>query len=242
MNSPDLQPYLRRKNELGLEGVCVLWGNRVVILARGRELALNILNGTHPGIGRIKSLACTYIWWPRIDQATEKCVTLCAQCQAPQKMLPAALLQPWEKSDLLWSRVPRTIPVKNVSTAYSKWLKIHATSMSTSAVTIELLRKTFANVGLPETIVSDNATNFTSNENLFEAQQYPIYLHHTIQPPSTGLLRELCRLPGTTRSVSLWDTTSALILHHSTHISCCVTIRAHVGEKTHITTRLVVPC
>jgi hypothetical protein len=48
--------------------------------------------------------------------------------------------------------------------AHSKWLEIHATNTSTSTATIELLRKTFASLGLPEVIVSDNATTFTSEE------------------------------------------------------------------------------
>ena len=38
------------------------------------------------------------------------------------------------------------------------------TSSSTSTTTISLLRKSFATLGLPDVIVSDNATNFTSEE------------------------------------------------------------------------------
>ena len=38
------------------------------------------------------------------------------------------------------------------------------TSSSTSAATISLLRRSFASLGLPEVIVSDNAANFTSEE------------------------------------------------------------------------------
>ena len=48
--------------------------------------------------------------------------------------------------------------------AHSKWLEVHATNSATSAVTIELMRKTFSSLGLPETIVLDNAAIFTSEE------------------------------------------------------------------------------
>ena len=48
-----------------------------------------------------------------------------------------------------------------ISDAHSKWLDIHS---STSLATIELLRRSFATLGLPETVVSDNATAFTSSE------------------------------------------------------------------------------
>ena len=48
--------------------------------------------------------------------------------------------------------------------AYSKWLEIHITTASTAAVTIQKLQQTFAELGLPETLVSDNDTAFTSLE------------------------------------------------------------------------------
>ena len=48
--------------------------------------------------------------------------------------------------------------------AHSRWLEIHSTNLSMSTATIELMRKTFAGLGLPEVMVSDNATAFTSAE------------------------------------------------------------------------------
>ena len=47
--------------------------------------------------------------------------------------------------------------------AYSKWIDVHPTDVSTSEATIEKLRVTFANQGLPEVLVSDNAACFTSD-------------------------------------------------------------------------------
>ncbi len=44
-----------------------------------------------------------------------------------------------------------------MSDAHSKWLEVHMTTTTTSAVTIDLVRKSFASLGLPEVIVSDNA-------------------------------------------------------------------------------------
>ena len=48
--------------------------------------------------------------------------------------------------------------------AHSKWLEVHVTNSTTSSATIELLRKSFACLGLPDVVVSDNATTFTSDE------------------------------------------------------------------------------
>ena len=51
-----------------------------------------------------------------------------------------------------------------IADAHSKWVDIHISNSSTSATTIKLLRKTFASLGLPEVLVSDNTTAFTSTE------------------------------------------------------------------------------
>ena len=48
--------------------------------------------------------------------------------------------------------------------SHSKWLEVHIASTATSEITIEHLRRTFSTHGIPDTIVSDNASCFTSNE------------------------------------------------------------------------------
>ena len=48
--------------------------------------------------------------------------------------------------------------------AYSKWMEVHITNPTTTTTTIELMRKSFATLGLPDVIASDNAANFTSME------------------------------------------------------------------------------
>ena len=48
--------------------------------------------------------------------------------------------------------------------AYSKWLDVKVVNSATSSATIEHLRSIFSVHGLPETIVTDNGTVFTSAE------------------------------------------------------------------------------
>ena len=73
--------------------------------------------------------------------------------------------------------------------AYSKWIEVHPVNTATSRVTIEKLRSTFAIHGLPMTIVSDNGSNFCSEE--FEEFMTKNGIHHRrtapYHPASNGL-------------------------------------------------------
>ena len=170
-STEEFLPYTRRRLELGVEGGCVLWGCRVVVPKRGRDRALQMLHEAHPGIVRMKSLARSYIWWPGVDRDIETCVKKCTTCQTVQKDPPVAPLHPWLQPNRPWTRVHIDYagPLEGkmfllITDAHSRWLEIHPTSTSTSSATIELLRKSFASLGLPEVVVSDNATAFTSYE------------------------------------------------------------------------------
>ena len=48
--------------------------------------------------------------------------------------------------------------------AYSRWIEVKAMKGTTSVKTIEELRSIFATHGFPQVIVSDNASNFASEE------------------------------------------------------------------------------
>ncbi|XP_056097641.1 uncharacterized protein K02A2.6-like [Rhinichthys klamathensis goyatoka] len=48
--------------------------------------------------------------------------------------------------------------------AYSKWLEVYPLHKSTSTVTIQCLRQSFSQHGIPEMVVSDNGSSFTSAE------------------------------------------------------------------------------
>lgn len=120
-----------------------------------------MLHKAHPGMSNMKSLARCYVWWPKIDRDIELCV------KAP----PVVPLYPCTHPSQPWSRIHidhagpfivRTCLL--VIDAYTKWLDVHITSTTFSSATIEALRKSFSKFGLPEVLVSDNTTGFTSEE------------------------------------------------------------------------------
>ena len=160
-----------RRDELSTHNGCILWGNRVVIPARGQRQLLEDLHTAHPGIVRMKNLARSYLWWPGLDADIEGKVKSCEVCQLHRAAPAAAPLHPWEWPEKPWSRIhiDHAGPFMGqlfliVIDAYSKWIEVYPTSSTSATATIEILRRAFATHGLPEMVVSDNGTGFASEE------------------------------------------------------------------------------
>ena len=119
----------------------------------------------------MKSLARSYVWWPRIDQDVEERAKSCSACQENKNSPPKAPLNPWSWPQMPWDRVHVDFagPINSkmlliVIDAHSKWPEVCLMSKTTSEYTITALRDIFARYGLPRQLVSDNGPQFTSQE------------------------------------------------------------------------------
>lgn len=193
-----LKAFYTRRCELSAERGCVLWGTRVVIPEKLRKVALAELHMGHPGIVKMKALARKYIWWPKSDADIEQMCKACEPCQLEQGMARQVPLHPWEFPGQSWKRLHLDFAgpflghtCMIVVDAYSKWLEVFKMGSVTSQATITRLRRLFAAYGLPEHIVTDNGTQFTSEEFKNFMQQNGI-LHSTSAPghPATNGLAE----------------------------------------------------
>ena len=169
-SSEELTPYFLRKFELSVLDGCLLWGGRVIIPKEGRQRTLQDLHESHPGVCRMKSLARSYFWWPKLDTDIEALVQGCRACQTNRNRPSSAPLHPWEWPGKPWVRlhVDYAGPFLGkmflvIVDAHSKWIEAFPMNHSTSTATIEKLRQIFAVHGLPEILVSDNGTCFTSD-------------------------------------------------------------------------------
>ncbi|KFD64029.1 hypothetical protein M514_23739 [Trichuris suis] len=165
------QSFANKKSELSVHKNCLLWGNKVVIPRQGQQQVLQELHLNHPGIVRMKSLARCYVWWPNINADIEKCVFKCATCQTNRHSPPRAPVHHWEVPRNPWSRLHIDFagPFQGerfliIVDAYSKWLEVRRMKSTTAENTITQLRELFATHGIPDSIVSDNGPQFTSEE------------------------------------------------------------------------------
>ena len=119
----------------------------------------------------MKALARSYLWWPKIDEDIERKVKRCEICQSTRCLPARAPLHPWEWPTRPWSRLHldyagpflgRMFLI--VIDSHSKWLEVLPVRAATSEETIEKLRRLFSTFGIPDKIVSDNGSVFTSGE------------------------------------------------------------------------------
>lgn len=101
----EFEPFKSRKDELSVQDGSLLWGNRVIIPSLGRPGVLKQLHQSHPGVSRMKALALSYVWWPKIDCDVEMMVKSCGTCQEHRNVPAVAPLHPWNWPERPWQRL-----------------------------------------------------------------------------------------------------------------------------------------
>ena len=116
------------------------------------------------------SHAVMYAWWPAIREL-EEMIQMCDTCQLHNKSPHAAPLHPWEWAEKPWTGIHIDYAGPFLGKMFlvavdttSKWTETHIVNSITSTATVCKLTEIFAQHGLPEIFISDNAPNFTSEE------------------------------------------------------------------------------
>ncbi|XP_058038706.1 uncharacterized protein K02A2.6-like [Ahaetulla prasina] len=198
----EFQPYKVRQHEISIIRGCLLWGSRVIIPDELRGRILNVLHEGHPGITRMKALAHSYLWWPRLDGEIAEWVAGCPRCQIHRAAPPAAVATEWEMPKSPWARVHIDFagPIQGhmlliIVDAYSKWVEVVSMTSITSEALIHALKRVFATHGLPDVLVSDNGPQLTSAA--FQAYLAKQGIRHAtiapFRPASNGLAERTVR-------------------------------------------------
>lgn len=167
----DLQQFYNRRESLSISNNIILFGDRVIIPTSLREIIIKQLHNGHPGITKMKNLARSYVYWPNIDKQIENFVKFCSKCALFGKSPTKTLLHSWPIPSQPWERlhIDYAGPFKGshfliVIDAYSKWPEIIKTATTTSTKTLNILSSIFGRFGTPSQLVSDNGSQFTSEQ------------------------------------------------------------------------------
>ncbi|UYV60122.1 K02A2.6-like, partial [Cordylochernes scorpioides] len=185
--SPALLSYWHVKDELGVQNRLLMRGCRLVIPARMKLEILDKLHAGHFGITKTRLRARETVWWPGISEEIAETVRKCSVCiqEAVSKhepLIPTNFpTRPWQKigMDLFkfenkWHLV--------VIDYYSRFPEVVQLDRLTANVVVRSCKSIFARHGIPETVVSDNGTQFgAAREFANFARQYG-FTHVTSSP------------------------------------------------------------
>lgn len=74
----ELKPNFNCRDELNVFQGCVTWGNRLIIPNILREKVMTELHFGHIGIVKMKVVARSYVWWPKLGEAIEEICKVCS--------------------------------------------------------------------------------------------------------------------------------------------------------------------
>ena len=162
----ELQPYYSARNSLSVANRVVLHGSRICIPPSLRGKTLANLHDGHQGIGKCRALACNSVWWPGLSSCIKQYVSNCTTCakfraEISEPLEPSTFpARPWQKiaCDLAESQHKTYLIVVDY---FSRYIEIAHLTSTTSAAVIKVLDSLFAMHGIPETLVSDNAPQFS---------------------------------------------------------------------------------
>ncbi|CAK9296501.1 unnamed protein product [Gordionus sp. m RMFG-2023] len=126
------------------------------------------LHKGHLGAGKTKLLARDYLWWPGLNAEIDQEVRNCDTCNKYADN-PHNVQNPWETAVKVFERVHIDFAQFESSNflvcvdALSKFPIIRRMRDITTESTIKELLKIISLFGIPNMIVSDNGTNFTSS-------------------------------------------------------------------------------
>ncbi len=151
--------------EIGSENGMLMRGCRIVIPKSMRAEMLEKLHTGHLGITKCRSRARETMWWPGISSHIETMIKKCTVCIQKSSNRHEPLMttdfptRPWQKiaMDLFHYNKKWFLVVVDY---YSRYPEIVSLERLTAELVIRSCKSIFARHGVPETVISDNGTQF----------------------------------------------------------------------------------
>ncbi|KAL0150323.1 hypothetical protein M9458_054431, partial [Cirrhinus mrigala] len=220
--STGIVPYWQVRAELYLVGDLLMKGDRIVIPQTLRGEILHKLHEGHQAISKCRARAQASVWWPGISAQIRETVDRCEMCQRYRTQYREPLLQsqvlnrPWQKvgMDLFEWRNKTYLFIIDY---FSRYIEVAELRVTSAEATVRAVKEAFAHHGYPETVVSDNGPQFSSETFRLFAEE-SCFTHVTSSPRYPQANGEAERAVQTVKC--LWkkdtDQTRALLAYRAT--------------------------
>ncbi|UYV68986.1 K02A2.6-like [Cordylochernes scorpioides] len=185
--SQALLSFWHVKDELGVQNGLLMRSCRLVIPASMKLEILDKLHAVHFGITKTRLRAPETVWWPGISEEIAETVRKCSVCiqEAVSKhepLIPTNFpTRPWQKIGMDLFKFENKWYLVIID-YYSRFPEMIQLDRLTANVVVRSCKSIFARHGIPETVVSDNGTQFgAAREFANFARQYG-FTHVTSSP------------------------------------------------------------
>ncbi|XP_062710950.1 uncharacterized protein K02A2.6-like [Aedes albopictus] len=179
-----IKRYLSFKDELTVVNGILLRGEKLVIPSSLRKNVLALSHLGHPGMERTKQRLRSKVWWPNMNNDIENLIRSCLDCQTVGQPGPQEPMQIRDLPQAPWSHLSMDIlgPLPSGESLlvlidlYSRFRVIEILRQTTTASILSKIRPVFMRLGIPQTLTTDNASNFSSREMVDFCKRYDIQL------------------------------------------------------------------
>lgn len=170
-------------------------GNRIVVPTVLQPEILKRLHTGHMGMEKTKRRARNIIYWPNMNRDIDEMISQCNTCVDFRNQNPTEPFVSTPIPDGPWQTVGTDLFTLHesdclvVTDYYSKFFEVVKLPNTQSRTVIERLRSIFARNGIPFEVISDNGTQYTSQEFREFAQKWNF--QHTTSSPYHQRANEL---------------------------------------------------
>ena len=170
----NIREYWSYREELTVHNGILFKGSRVVIPRVMRSEVKSRIHSSHLGVEACLRKARDTVFWPNMNAEVRDLIKQCSICNEFQAKNQKQPMQSHQLPDRPWSRVAADqfkLQGKEYIVLvdfYSDFIEVKQLEENTSSSVIEFLKEQFSRYGIPDTLVTDNCSQFTS----YEFQQF----------------------------------------------------------------------
>ena len=185
--TPTIAVYFGYRDELSVYNGLVFKGERLIIPKPMRKEMKQELHSSHIGINGCIRRARECMFWPGMSAEVKEFVLQCDVCRTNENKQQKEPLTSQEPTDRPWERVGTDIFTLNgkdyllLVDYFSNFWEVNRLPDTRASTCIRKMKSHFARNGIPDVVISDNGSQFTSSQFSDFAKEWQ-FEHRTSSP------------------------------------------------------------